>query len=285
MFLVQMPSVYSHSDYRTYLREWFQAQKALRPVVSYRWIGQKLFADPSLLAKIIAGERHLSSERIQPLVDLLGLVGLEAEYFRVLVQYGKAKTAKDAQMCFSRLAELRRVAPVPLEDSQTEFWDSWIHVAIRALVSCGSFSDEFELMGDRLHPRISGSQVRKAMGTLAQLGFIERDSRGIWTVREPFLRDGSPQQARALRHFHRQTLLLAAESVEGMPRGLRDLSSVTVSIPEEGYGEICEMVRDFRSRVLTAVSRMRSPDRVYQLGIQLVPLALPPEVGRAVGID
>lgn len=281
-----MPNVYAYGDYRKFLRDWLEREKASRPVLSYRWLGQKLATDPSLLAKIFGGERHLSGTRLEPLVDVLGLAGLEAEYFRVLVQYGRAKGAKEAQRCFSRLADLRRVAPVPLEESQAEFWDSWIHVALRALVSCGRFEDDWERMGSLLHPPVSGPQARRAMEALRALGFVEKGDDGFWRVREPFVRDGSASRNRSLRHFHRQTLLLAAEAVEGLPPHLRNLSSVTVSIPESGYAEIEAMVSDFRSRVLTAVSRMRDPDRVYQLSLQMVPLALPASVERSgAGLD
>ncbi|MBK8801691.1 MAG: TIGR02147 family protein [Fibrobacteres bacterium] len=271
-----MASVYAHTDYRKYLHEWYVEEKSRRPVVSFRWLGQKLATDPSLLAKIFAGERHLSGARIQPMVEILGLSGLEADYFRILVQYGKAKSAKDAQHCFSRLAQLRRVAPVALEESQAGFWDSWVNVALRALVGCGKFREEYDALGAMLVPRVGPAVVRKALSDLSQLGFLERDEDGFWRIREPFVRGASAAQSRALRHFHRQTLLMASECVEGLDPAWRDLSSVTVSIPESGYGEIRELVRDFRSRVLTAVSRMQDPDRVYQVSVQMIPFALPP---------
>ncbi len=274
-----MTSVYAHTDYRAFLREWFSEEKERRPVLSYRWMGQKLLMDASLLAKIFGGERHLSASRVQPVLDMVWLSGLEAEYLRILVQYGKSKSAKESQVCFAKLAELRRVAPVAVDDSQASYWDSWVNVAVRSLVSCGSFKDEWDRIGTLLRPQVSGAKVKEAVGTLARLGFVEKDPDGFWRVREPFLRDGKGPQVRALRHFHRQSLLLAVEAIENVPVDRRDISSVTVSIPESGYAEISEMVRDFRSRLLTAVSRMQGPDRVYQVSIQAIPLALPPSDG------
>lgn len=271
-----MSSIYAHTDYRAFLRAWFSEEKERRPVLSYRWMGQKLLMDASLLAKIFGGERHLSASRVQPVLEMLRLEGLEADYFRILVQYGKSKSAKEAQVCFAKLAELRRVAPAELDDSQASYWDSWVNVAVRSVVSCGRFTDDWDGIGARLIPKVSGQKVREAMATLSDLGFVEKDDDGIWRVREPFLRDGKGTQARALRHFHRQSLLLAVEAIENVPVERRDISSVTVSIPESGYPEIAAMIRDFRSRLLTAVSRMNGPDRVYQVSIQAIPLSLPP---------
>lgn len=272
-----MASLWTAVDYRSFLREWLETERARRPAVSLRWMAQKLVMDPSLLSKVLAQERHLSHSRVQPVCDLLDLQGAEAEYFRLCVHYAKAKGHREAQACFARMAELRRVSPVPLDDVQVAYWESWIHVALRSLLSCGRFADEWERMGAMLRPRQSARKVRDAVQLLERIGLAVRGEDGIWQVRDAFLRDGSPAQAPMVRHFHRQSLLLSLEAIESLPKELRDLSSLTVSIPPEGYPRIVEMIRDFRARVLAAVSGMDSPDRVYQLSLQLVPLGLPEE--------
>lgn len=270
-----MPSLWTSTDYRAFLRDWLESERRVRPALSLRWMAQKLAMDASLLSKILAQERHLSHSRVQPVCDLLGLEGAEAEYFRLCVHYAKAKGHREAQACFARMAELRRVSPVPLDDIQVAYWESWVHVAVRSLLSCGAFRDEWEALGARLRPRQSARKVREAVHLLERLGLAFRDEDGIWQVRESFLRDGSPAQAPMVRHFHRQSLLLSLESIEGLPRELRDLSSLTVSIPAEGYPRLVEMAREFRARVLAAVAAMDNPDRVYQMSLQIVPLALP----------
>lgn len=276
--LERMASLWTAVDYRSFLREWIETERVKRPAVSLRWMAQKLAMDPSLLSKILAQERHLSHSRVQPVCDLLGLEGAEAEYFRLCVHYAKAKGHREAQACFMRMAELRRVSPVPLDDVQVAYWESWIHVALRSLLSCGRFGDEWERLGSMLRPRQSARKVREAVLLLERIGLAVRDDAGIWQVRDAFLRDGSPAQAPMVRHFHRQSLLLSLEAIESLPRDLRDLSSLTVSIPPEGYPRIVEMIREFRSKVLAAVAGMDSPDRVYQLSMQLVPMAFaPPE--------
>jgi uncharacterized protein (TIGR02147 family) len=275
-----MDSVWTATDYRVFLREWLERERTERAAVSLRWMASHLAMDPSLLSKILAQERHLSHSRIQPVCDLLKLSGNEAEYFRLCVHHAKAKGHREAQACFARMAELRKVSPVPLDDIQAAYWESWIHVALRSLLSCGKFGDDWARLGNLLRPRQTARRVREAARTLERLGLVERDSDGIWQVRDAFLRDGSPAQAPMVRHFHRQSLLLSLEAIEGLPKDIRDLSSLTVSIPPEGYPRIVEMVKDFRTRVLATVAAMDNPDRVYQLSLQLVPLALPEDLPR-----
>lgn len=275
-----MNSLWTAVDYRSFLREWLDAQREKRQAVSLRWMAQRLAMDASLLSKILAQERHLSHSRVQPVCDLLGLEGAEAEYFRLCVHYAKAKGHREAQACFVRMAELRRVSSVPLDDVQVAYWESWIHVALRSLLSCGRFGDDWERLGSMLRPRQSARKVREGVLLLERIGLAAKDEDGIWQVRDAFLRDGSPAQAPMVRHFHRQSLLLSLESLESIPKELRDLSSLTVSIPPEGYSRIVEMVKEFRSRVLATVAGMDAPDRVYQLSLQFVPLGLPEESAR-----
>lgn len=272
-----MDTLWTATDYRVFLREWLDTERTRRPAASLRWMAQILSMDPSLLSKILGQERHVSHSRVQPICDLLRLDPREGEYFRALVHYAKAKGHREAQVCFSKMAQLRRVSPVPLDDVQVAYWESWIHAALRSLLACRDFRDEWERMGAMLRPRQSARKVREGLSLLERIGLAHRDASGIWRARDAFLKDGSPAQGPMVRHFHRQSLMLAQESIESLSKELRDLSSVTVSITPEGYPQLVQMVREFRAQVLSTVAAMRDPDRVYQLNLQLVPLALPEE--------
>jgi len=263
--------LWSATDYRTFLRSWLEREKVSRPALSYRSLGRKLSIDPSLLAKVFLGERHLATSRIQPVCDLVGLSGSGAEYFRHLVLHAKSKTSREAHACFARLQELRRVLPIPLAETQGGFWDSWVQVALRSLFTCGEFGDEWERMGKQLHPPQNARVVREAVRNLERLGMAAKDENGHWRLVDPYVRDRQGSSTRSLRSFHRQTLLLALESIEGLPSTERDISAVTLSVPAEGLPEIVAMIEDFRSRVITAVAGMTRADRVATLSVQLVP--------------
>lgn len=265
-------ALWNASDYRAVLRTWFDAKKLANASYSLGVMGKRLAVDPSLLGKILQGERHLATSRIQPVCDLLELVGDAAEFFRCLVLHAKSKTAREAQAQFERMQELRRIAPLPLGDAQATYWDTWVHVALRSLLSCGDFGDEWERLGSLLHPRQSAATVRKAMRVLESLGMVRKDGRGVWRLCDPFVKDGAGTPVRALRSFHRQSLLLAVEALEGLPPSRRHLSSSTLAIDDEGYRELVQLVEDLRQRALVRTSRVERPTRVVQLAVQLVPL-------------
>jgi len=265
--------LWTAKGYREFLATWLAREQERRPSFSIRLMGKRLALDSSLLGKILQGERHLATSRIQPVCDLVGLEGNQAEYFRHLVLHAKSKTAREAQACFERLQELRRIAPLPLVDAQESYWDKWIHIALRSLLTCGNFKDDWAAMGDLLHPRQSAKAVKTAMKALEALGMVVKDSGGFWRTAEPFVKNAPGTQARALRHFHRQSLLLAVDALEGLDPAERNISSVTVTVDEAEYAELVAMLADLRSRALTRSAKVDRPTRVVQLGLQLVPLA------------
>jgi len=265
--------LWSATGYREFLRDWFEAKKLAQGSYSLAVMGRSLAVDQSLLWRILQGERHLATSRIQPVCDLLGLETEAAEFFRCLVLHAKSKTAREAQAQFERMQALRRIAPVPLSDTHATYWDTWIHVALRSLLSCGDFKDEWQRMGDLLHPRQKAATVRKAMGTLAGLGMVGKDASGHWRLTDPFVKDGAGTPVRALRNFHRQGLLLALEAIEGLPPSKRHLGSSTVAIDAREQARLVRQIEDLLLGALTQASQVEHPDRVVQLAVQLVPLA------------
>jgi len=262
--------------YREFLSSWFESAKLRRPNFSISVAARKLSMDSTLLGRILQGERHLATSRIQPVCDLVGLDGDRVEYFRHLVLHAKSKTAREAQACFERMQELRRISPAPLDDSQASFWDSWIHVALRSLLACGSYGDDWKQLGSQLHPPQSPGTTQAAMQTLDRLGMVAKDVDGFWRPSEPFVRDRPGSQTRALRNYHRQCLLLALEALDSLPPEARNVSSVAVTVDEPEYQELVRMIGDLRSKALTRSSQVMRPDRVVQLNFQLFPIGCTP---------
>ena len=265
--------LWTAKGYREFLATWLAREQERRPSFSIRLMGKRLALDPSLLGKILQGERHLATSRIQPVCDLVGLAGNQAEYFRHLVLHAKSKTAREAQACFERLQELRRIAPLPLADAQESYWEKWIHIALRSLLTCGNFRDDWAAMGKLLHPRQSAKAVKAAMKTLETLGMAVKDEGGFWRTADAFVKNAPGTQARALRNFHRQSLLLAVDALEGLEPAERNISSVTVTVDEAEYAELVAMLADLRSRALTRSAKVERPTKVVQLNLQLVPVA------------
>lgn len=262
-------------DYRKFLLVWFEAEKIRNPRASLSSIGSRLNLDPTLLGRIMQGERHLATSRIQMVCDLIGLKGDLSDYFRHLVLLAKSKSAREAQACQDRLRDLRRVMPSTLSHDQESFWDSWVNVALYTVVACDSFGDEWEVLGSLLQPPQSPDLVKSAMETLERLGMISKSEGGIWQPSHRFVRDRRADQSRSLRNFHRQNLLLALHSLDNIPVADRNVSSVTIAIDAPAYHDLLQMIEGLRAKAMSRSEKVIASDQVVQLNIQMFPLTSP----------
>jgi uncharacterized protein (TIGR02147 family) len=74
--------------------------------------------------------------------------------------------------------------------------------------------------------------------------------------------------------YQREMIKLAEESLERFRKEERDISTLTVSIPESAIPEIRDLTSEFRESLKKLVNGYSETDRVYQLNIQMFPLTI-----------
>src|SRR5687767_4741500 len=96
-----MPDIFEYGDYRKYLQAWFDARKAASRKISHRWLMKAVGSrDPSMLAHILSGRRNPTAERIQRLVEVMGLDGDAAAHFHALVALSQARDPAERSRCW-----------------------------------------------------------------------------------------------------------------------------------------------------------------------------------------
>lgn len=269
-----MPSLFDFLDYRDYLKHHFEELREKKSWFSYRLIARKLKIDPGQLVKILQGQRHLSERLIPVFSAFCGLEDREKEYFICLVRFNKAKTGSETKLYFEKLMEIKDLILPEVNSNQDKFYQKWYHSVIRILLAFHKFDGNFKKLGSLLSPAISEREARVSVELLTELGFIEKGEDGKLTVSERFITGGGNWRMLAVRHFQQQTIQLSERSLLNDPPDLRDISSLTISIPEETFGELREMLAEFRKTILRRVMDIsQEPDRVYQLNLQLIPVA------------
>ena len=131
-----VPDIFRYLDYRSFLRDWFDARKAANPRFSHRVfarrIGQK---SPSLLADVIARRRNLTPEYVSLFSKAVGLSAEEARFFTCLVELDQASTTDDRNAAFETIAAARRFrAARAIEGDSYRYLSNWYIAAVRALV-------------------------------------------------------------------------------------------------------------------------------------------------------
>lgn len=269
------PDIYRYYDYQAFLREYCDWRKNVHAYFSLRYIGGKVGLDAGLVVRILQGKRHVSIKKIPDFASLLKLGKRRAEYFELLVHYGRSKTDREAQRYFESLIAFTAMGGKQVDRSQYEFYREWYYTAVRELLYVYPFRGDYEKLAGMLVPAITPKEARKAVALLEELGMIRKDGQGGYALADNYLTTGEEWRSFAVKGFQRKALDLAVHALEHLPKEVRDISTVSLTINGEGLEKIRERVRVFQKEMLEISEQSGQGDRVYQVNLQIFPLSKP----------
>lgn len=271
-------NIYLYTDYRVYLKDFYSWKKQVTPGFSYRVFSRRAEVKaPNFLQWLIEGKRNLAIGTIPRVCVALGLCGQDMDYFQNLVLFNQSSSIKEKTEHFLKLAELRKLSNVTLvNEIQLEHYQNWYNEAIRELLRYYRFVPSekyaYRKLARLLSPEINENVARKAVKQLLKLGFISTAEDGSLKQAEQFISTGDEIDSFLIKTFHKTMITLAGESLDRFPREVRDISSVTMSISDDGFDLIKKEIQLFRKRILEIVKVDKVPENVYQLNFQFFPL-------------
>lgn len=268
-----MDSLFQHTDYRTFLKEWLEGRKREGSPLSYRGLGRKVGIDPGFLVHILQGTKHTAEHSIPGWIAVLGLDSGEAAYFRELVLFNRARSAREIRDRFQKLCQLRDIVLGEVEERQYRYYLDWRLPAVRVLLHTFPFRGDHEDLARRIDPAITPEEARHAIECLIDLGFVSWSDEGVLEPKTPFLTSGNRWKDHAARVFQDQTLELARRSLQVHPADRREVSTLTLAIPATEIATVQEMIHQFRNSLLKWTSGLDSSDTVLQINIAAFPLS------------
>jgi uncharacterized protein (TIGR02147 family) len=266
-------SIYTYYDYRRYIGDFYQEKKAVSPNYSYRYIAGKVGIDHALIVKIIQGRRHISIKTVESFAAFLGLSNRQREYFKLLVAFGKSKNNDDRKYYFEKLLGFSDISEKQIDSTQYEFYQRWYYTAVREILTIQPFKDDYSWLAETVHPSISVVEAKRAVKLLENLGMIERDDDGYCRLTERFVTTGENWQSIAVRSFQKEACTLASKAIDVVPKDERDISTVTVSLDEEGVNHVREALAGLRRVIVEISASCQSVDRACQVNLQLFPVS------------
>jgi len=130
-------------------------------------------------------------------------------------------------------------------------------------------------LGLLLEPPVSAAKVEKALEVLTLAGFIQKKERGYITTNS-FLSTGDRWESAAIQAFQKMMITLGAEALVRFQKKERDISTLTVSLSEESFRKITEIIGETREKIRTIEQGEVSPHKVYQVNFQVFPLSREP---------
>lgn len=268
-----MISVFDYLDYRQFLRDFYNQQKKTNAFFSYRYIGNKVGMDSSFLIKVLQGHLHVAEDRIEKFHKICNFNDKEAAYFESLVHFNKAKSEKESKLYFEKMLSINKAKSDKIVESQYEFFQKWYYSALWALMDGSPYKGEMKDLGNLLTPPIGLKETKAAIKLLEDLKLITQDADGTYRATSLNLTTGKEWRSVAIMQYQREMIKMAAESLERFPKAERDISTLTVNIPEAAIPEIRELTGEFRESLKKLVNSYTETDRVYQMNIQMFPLS------------
>ncbi len=271
-----MADLFTHQNYRTYLKEFYNENKAKLKNFSYKSFSQKAgIAAPSFLFYVIEGKRNLTKATILKISQAIGHSQEEAAYFENLVFFNQASSITEKTVYYTRLLEIRRPIDIAVVDKDRyEFYSAWYHSVIREVVTIFDFQDDFEKLAAFLIPPIRGAEARKSIALLERLGFIEKDEQGLYHQTQSLLRVRvSGIDSFVIEKFQMEMLTVAMKAYDTVPVADRMSKSATFSISEETFELFKMRVRELYSQLLEIARIDDKPSQVYQVTMNLFPIS------------
>lgn len=272
-----------YTDYRNFLRDFYQDRKKRSPAFSHRQFCQKAgLGSPSFLREVIDGKRNLTETTIAQFVKGLELVDRDAAFFGALVRFNQAVDPASKQTFLETMRGLRRKIPVALVPLDSyDYYSNWYLPVLRELAIQRDWGEDWTALARAVRPRIRKGEAREGIALLERLGFLERDGKR-WKQTNPAISSGGEVDSLAVRAGNREYARLGHEAIDAIAPTARDISTILMGLPESAFPVIKQELREFKDRLVRIAHDFeKEGERVYAMNLQFFPLSQDPSEGES----
>jgi uncharacterized protein (TIGR02147 family) len=272
----QTRAIYEYEDYRSYLRDFFSAQKESNKNFTHRYFAKMAgFSSSSFCLHVMNGRKNISGESIQKFIIALGLKGKAARYFEALIRYNQNKKLYDRELYFSQLNKIRRGTKFyRVNKRQFVLYSEWYFSVIRELAVHSDWNGDYRRLGNMVVPPLSEEKTKKAVETLIDVGLLIKNDYG--TLRQNFpVVSAQAAPAFVVNKLKKDFLFKALEAEEKFRKPAKYSSSATLSMSMRSFEKAKVMIDDVRQALLTMAMNDMEVDQVFQVNFQMFPLSGP----------
>lgn len=269
-----MEDIFSYTDYRDFIKDFYLEKKKVSPYYSYRYISSRVGFAASFLAKLFSKDAHISIGKIVPFADVMKLEGRERAYFEELVRFCKAKNKDEIQKIFERMQAIKGVEFRTIVDDEVEFFSKTHHMCMRSLLGIHEFNGEnYRSLAAMMVPRITVAEAQESVSLLERLGMIKLDDQGFYVVTDQYISTGKKWSDLAIHKYQKENIELSSRALDMLHKQERDISTVTFCMNSKMLPVLKERLAALREEMLRFSEDFDDDDTVMHLNLQLFPTA------------
>jgi len=266
-----MVDIYAYDDFRKLLADLYVQFKELHPATSARSFAALAgFSNPGFFNDVVRGARKLSREAQAKLIAVFSFNAKQAEFFRLLVEYGQEKDPALRERVRDRLQARRsRSSFARLQPDKVRYYEDVAFPLVRSAVDAGAFCDEDSLVAF-LKGKLPATQVRQSLRLLLDWGLVRFDAKRVLVVADKFV-EPAPTLGLQVRRLNRAWLREAEKALDEVDPSRRHISTMLLTVGAETHRKILERIQTFRADLFALAEADSAPDRVVQLSVCYFP--------------
>lgn len=267
------PDVLQYTNYRVYLRDYYEYKKKTVAAFSLRFFAEKAgLSSHAHLKLAIDGKRNITKNTVTKLIHGLNLENQRAAYFESLVFFNQAQTDEDKKIYYAQLIKASPRSKLhKMDKAQLRIFKEWHHSAILEMVSLKDFRPIPDLISKRLRGLVTPSQVTESLNLLLELGLLVKTANG-YRQSNPLITTDDEVQDIMVKMYHNQMLALSARMLNDLPGTERDVSALTFGIKRSDFPNLKKHLQLMRKELLDFSAKAGEAEDVVQVNIQLFPL-------------
>lgn len=268
-----MIDIFSYMDLCAYLKDVYRSQKEKNPNFSHRYVGMKVGFSPGYFSRILSGEKLLSAAMVEKFSLFLKHSKREGEYFRLLALYSQAKEYDEKNRYYKQLLSFRQKRNLSKESKGYRLFTQEAHSVVYSLCRVEEIyeGNDYAALGKKLSPKLTAWEIKKSLELLLDMNLIVKDEDGRYNIQDSFLSSVGDSELH-VQNYLMNSIHKAANALEVLPREERHVSSMMVTVSQDGYDKIQERIDSVRKEINQIIAEDTGVDRVCQANFHLFPL-------------
>jgi len=265
-------SVYDYTDYREYLKDYFNDQKQKNRKYSYRVFAfLSGYNSSGLLKDVTTGRSNIQNLVIFKFARGLGLKKREASYFDNLVHFNQAYSIEEKNHYFENMIQSLKTDLQKQHKGEYKFCSKWYYAAIRDILSIIKFKNNYKELSRLLSPTITALEAKTAIKTMIRYQLIKRDKDGYYRSQDR-ITDG---KVHLFNKINYQNAMLELTAKEMYHYSEKECVSSTLNFraSEEAFEKIKTEISNSNARIKEIIENCKDGNRLYQISNQLFPLS------------
>lgn len=267
-----MPPITDYLDYRIFLHDYYEEQKAIS---SFSWRSfSKLagFSSSAYLKLVCDGKTRLSKVGAVRVAAGLKFSKIQTEYFCTLVHYCDSDNAVEKKADLKKLQDIAKNSKVRIVGSDAcKYFESWWNPVLRELVTLMPGATALQI-SNMLYGGVTRVDVQEALDFLVEAGFLMRVSTNTYEQTDMAISGASDAIPKAIRSMHKHMAILAANMIDSLPKSERNVSGLTIAANKHTYERVVNELNICRKKIASIVTNAEDANRIYRVNLQMFPV-------------